>query len=298
MKKIHRKEFQIGAITLLALAILFFGIDYLKGINLFHSSNYYYANYSNVAGLAISAPVNLNGYKVGQVREMTYDYDHPGTVKVELSLNAELKIPEGSKAILATDMLGTSTIELQLADNTSFYEVGAQLQGENAKGLMDGVSDMMPAASRIFEKVDSLLTTTNALLADPAVAAAIKRLDVITADLAVSAEQLRRTMQTMPAIASDVKGITTGFVTTSDNLAQLSGTLNEMPLDSLANDLAATTANLRLLSQQLNDSNSSLGKLMHDPELYNNLNSTISSLDSLFVDIKKNPKRYISIKLL
>ena len=299
MKKIFRKEFLIGAIALLALAILFFGIDFLKGVNLFHASNYYYANYSNVTGLAISAPVNLNGFKVGQVREMTYDYEHPGTVKVELSLNSELKIPKGSKAVLATDMLGTSTIELHLADNSSFYEIGSQIESENAKGLMEGLtSDVMPSATNIFAKVDSLLTTTNALLADPAVMVAIKRLDVITADLAATTAQLRRTMATMPATASDVKGITTSFSTTSDNLAQLSGTLNRMPLDSLAADLAATTANLRLLSEQLNEPNSTLGKMMHDPALYNNLNATISSLDSLFVDIKQNPKRYISIKLL
>lgn len=98
---------------LIAIAILIFGINFLKGVNLFKASNYYYATYNNVEGLAESAHVTLNGFNVGQVREIRYDYDHPGNVNVEISLDKSLKLPQGTKALLTSDMLGTASIVLE-----------------------------------------------------------------------------------------------------------------------------------------------------------------------------------------
>lgn len=299
MKKIFRREIQIGLSALCALAILFFGIDFLKGINLFHASNYYFATYNNVNGLAISAPVTVNGFKVGQVRTIEYQYDNPGTVKVELSLDGELKLPEGSRALLTTDMLGTASIALELANGTNYIPIGSKIEGGQAAGLMDGITnDIMPAIAAIAPKVDTLLTTTNRLLSDPALAASIQRMDAITANLQTSSTYLNRTVAQMPAIAGDVKAITGNFTGTSEQLLTFSNTMNRLPMDSLASQIQITTANLRMLTEQLNDRNSTLGLLMNDPALYNNLNSTVRSLDSLFVDIKAHPKRYISIKLL
>lgn len=299
MKQIFRKELLIGVCVLCALAILFFGIDFLKGVNLFHASNYYYVTYTNVNGLAKSAPVTVNGYKVGQVRDITYLYDNPGHIKVEMALDHELKLPEGTQAALTVDMLGTATVSLELAPGTKYYEVGTEIPAKQPKGLMDGITeDLLPAVAKIVPKVDSLLSTTNTLLSDPALIASIKRLDAITANLQTTTVSLNRTTALLPPIATDVKGITGNFVTTSDNLAQFSGKMNAMPVDSLMQELMMTTENLRHLTQQLNNPDGTLGLMMHDPALYNNLNNTVRSLDSLFIDIKSNPKRYINIKLL
>lgn len=299
MKNNHRKELLIGVSVLCALAILFFGIDFLKGVNLFHASNYYYATYDNVTGLAVSAPVNVNGFKVGQVRSIAYEYDNPGHVRVELALDAELKVPEGSQALLVTDMLGTSTIELQLAPGTNYQKVGTELKTQRPKGLMDGLSqDVMPAVANIIPKVDSLLTTANVLLSDPALLASIQRLDAVTANLEAATVSLNRTMAVMPPISRDVKTITGNFALTSNELLTFSQTMNRVPVDSLAQQLQVTTDNLRVLTEQLKNPDGTLGRLSNDPALYNNLNHTVQALDSLLTDVKKNPKRYISIKLL
>lgn len=101
MKKFFSKELTIGLCVVLALLILFFGIDYLKGINVFKASNYYYVSYTNVNGLAVSSPVTASGFKVGLVREIRYEYDNPGHVLVEISLDKALKIPSGTKAELS-----------------------------------------------------------------------------------------------------------------------------------------------------------------------------------------------------
>ena len=298
MKSALKKELMIGALAILALAILIFGIDFLKGINVFKAANYYYVEYTDVEGLAISAPVNLNGFKVGQVREINYEFENPGHVKVELSLDRQLKLPVGTQAVLATDLLGTATINLRPGVSQEMCEVGSSLEGVTDKGLMGGVSTMMPSIEGIFPKIDTLLTNLNAITADPALTASVKRLDGITANLELTTQRLSALMATLPPVTSDVKAATANLDSITGDMAVLTGRLRELPVDSLSADIAATLANLRALSDELKNPDGSLGMLMNNPELYNNLNSTVSSLDSLFVDIKRNPKRYISIKLL
>ena len=121
---------------------------------MFKAANYYYATYGNVAGLQISAPVTLNGFKVGLVREINYEYNNPGHVKVELSLDRALKIPTGSKAVIEQDILGTSTVVLHLSSASTFQEVGSDIEGATASGLLDNVSQsLMPNISAIFPKI-------------------------------------------------------------------------------------------------------------------------------------------------
>ncbi len=298
MKKIFRKEVIIGICVLVALAILILGIDFLKGVNVFKPTNYYYASFENVEGLAVSSPVMLNGFKVGQVREMEYEFDNPGHVLVEMSLDSRLKVPQGSKAVLGTDILGTASIVLHLSKSTTDHSVGDRLIGENSSSLLASAGDMLPAVQQIFPKIDTLLTNLNAVVADPALTASVKRLDAISANLQTTTQRLAAATAQLGPIAADVKQITGNTSNITSDLAQLSGQMKNLPLDSLVADLQTTTANLRALSDELGKPNSTLGRLINDPSLYDNLNTTISSLDSLFVDIKKNPKRYISIKLL
>lgn len=298
MKSALKKELTIGALVIVALAVLFFGIDFLKGVNVFKAANYYYVEYTDVEGLAISAPVNLNGFKVGQVREISYEYDNPGHVKVELSLDKQLQLPKGTQAVLSADILGTATITLKPGTSAEKCKVGDMLEGVTDKGLMAGVGNMMPSIEGIFPKIDTLLTNLNAITADPALTASVKRLDDITGNLELTTRRLSALMASLPAVVGDVKNITSNIDSISGDVAVLSSQLRDLPVDSLTADLAATVANLHALSEELKNPDGSLGLLMRDPALYQNLNSTVSSLDSLFVDIKRNPKRYISIKLL
>lgn len=299
MNKSYKKEVVIGICVILALCFLFLGIDYLKGINIFKPSNYYLVSYTNVKGLAVSAPVNINGFKVGQVRSIQYEYDNPGHVLVELSLDKALKVPVDSKAIIESDMLGTASVTLKMAAGNDYHEVGDHLIGETAAGMMDNVSEnLLPSVSQIFPKIDSLLTSLNAVAGDPALLSAIKRLDGISASLDATMRQLNKSVKTLPAVMDNVESTTKNLDKLSNDLAELSATLKSLPVDSTFNNINILSNNLAKMSEDLNNPNSTLGLMMHDPALYNNLNSTVSSLDSLFIDIKKNPKRYISIKLL
>lgn len=299
MNKIFKKEILIGLIVIIAMAVLIIGIDFLKGVNVFKAANYYYATYDNVAGLAKSAPVTINGFKVGLVRDIRYEYNNPGHMLVELSLDRELKVPAGTKAVLATDLLGTASIALELAPQGRFHEVGDTLTAVVPKGLMDNVTtELLPQVGNIFPKVDTLLTSVNALVGDPALISSVQRLNDITANLERATRQLNSLLATLPPISANINTMTKDMTVSTANIAEITTDINNVPVDSIADNIKQLTDNLRLLSSQLNDPNSSLGLLTRDPQLYNNLNSAVSNLDSLFVDIKRNPKRYISIKLL
>ena len=300
MKKIFSKEFTIGLCVLIALVILFFGIDYLKGINLFKPANFYYASYSNVAGLEIAAPVTIDGYKVGQVHEINFNYEKPGDIKVLLALDKQLMVPEDSKASIEVGLLGGSSITLTLGKSNKMIEVGGSIQTQSKGGLMSAISnDIMPQVNNILPKVDSILYNLNLIVANPALHNSIDRLDQITSNLTYATAGLNSTLNNqVPIIMNNAGKITTNIDTITTNLAALSLQLKALPLESTMTNVNDITNNLVDVSNQLKNKNGTLGLLMNDPELYNRLNQVSADIDSLIIDIKKNPKRYISIKLL
>lgn len=300
MKKIFNKEFIIGICVIAAIVILIFGIDYLKGINLFSPANFYYASYNNVAGLEISSPVTVDGYKVGQVREIQFDYDNPGKIKVLLALDKKLRIPVDSKATMGSTLMSGNFIALKLGKSAEKLPVGGNIDAIESSDLMSSLSeDIMPAVNQILPRVDSLLMNLNRIAGDPALLASIQRLDGITGDILATTGGLKSTVnKDLPVVMSNVKSISHGLDTVTANLGILSAQLKSLPLNTTVDNVNDLTANLTQFSKQLNDPNSTLGLLMNDPELYNKLNRVAADVDSLIVDIKRNPKRYISIKLL
>ena len=300
MNKLFSREIIIGASVLIALLALVFGINYLKGVNIFKAANYYYASYTNVAGLAQSAPVTLNGYKVGLVRDIAYEYDNPGHVKVEISLDRQLLLPEGTSAVIVTDMLGTSTIELRMGTSPNLLEVGSKISGVVGSGLMDKVStELMPSIIQIAPHIDSLVVALTAVAADPALVNSVRRLDAIMANLEATTTQLNRTVPALLKNANstmaNVSDISANISQVSSALAVLSDDLKRMPLDSTLRNINSITANLDEATSKLNSTNSSLGLLLNDPGLYHNLNNSAAHVDSILIDLKKQPKQYIPI---
>ncbi len=294
-----KKELTIGFCVVVALFALFLGINFLKGINIFKAANYYYATYTNAAGLQVSAPVMLNGYKVGQVREINYEYDNLGHVKAELSIDRALKLPKGTMAVIEQDLLGTATVVLHPTAATTFEEVGATLKSETASGMMEAVQQkLMPNLEGLFVQVDSLVRSLNVLASNPALTTSVNRLDAITLHIERTLKTINASMKSLPPVMNNVNDISDNLKVMSGALAELSSDLKELPIDTTMQNVAALSANLKTLSESLNRTDSSLGLITHDRALYDNLNNCAASLDSLLIDVKRNPKRYISIKLL
>lgn len=298
MKKYFSKEVKIAIAVIVSLAVLFWGIEYLKGINLFKPANFYYAKFDNVAGLNESAPVTINGFQVGQVREIKYDYES-GALVVLLSLDKDLRVPVDSKAVVSLDLLGTAQIQLQMSQNKTYYEIGEYIPGGNAAGLMDKVGEeLLPGIVQMMPKIDSILTNLNNIVASPALTASVKRLDAISANLETTSQQLANLMSgSLPKVMNNVKSVTANIDSISGDLAVVSARLREIPIDSTMMNINVTTANLSELTTKLNSKDSSLGMLINDPSLYEHLDNSVMSLDSLLIDLRKNPKRYVTFKV-
>ena len=297
MKKLFSKEASIAITVIISLCILYFGIEYLKGINLFKPANFYYAKFEKVDGLAVSAQVTINGFQVGQVREINYDYEK-NDISVLLSLNKDLRIPKESNVKLSVDMLGTAQLVLTLSDSPEYYNVGDEIPTGLVAGLMDAIGGALPQVNNLLPKIDSILTSINIILSSPALNNSVTRLDAITADLQSSSNDLKRLMHNqVPGIMNNVNGITANLNSTTANINDLSADLRNMPLKETVDNANATMANLKLLSDNLNNKNSSLGLLMNDPTLYRHLDNAIASLDTLLTDLQRNPKRYVTFKV-
>ena len=298
--KFFNKNVKIALTVLAGLALLYWGINYLKGINLLTPSNYYYTEVDNVDGLLEAAPITVNGFPVGQVREIQYDYDQ-NKLTLMLAMNPDMKVPEGSTINMVSGLMGGASMVLNLGKGPAM-ETGSFIPTTDVPGIMDNVTEnILPQVTDMMPKVDSIISNVNGLTGDPALVAALTRMDAITRQLQLSALQLTQLMnglnRSVPGVMNNVNGITNNLTGAAGNLTELSSSLKQMPLDSTINALNTTLANLQALSDQLNDKNSSLGKIISDRELYDNANRAISSLDSLLNDIKANPKRYINVKV-
>lgn len=299
MKKLFTKEMMIGACVLIALAILFFGIEYLKGVSIFRPSNYYYAVYHDVKGLQGSAPVMVNGFKVGQVDNVELMYDRPGSVLVSMSLDKKFKVPVNSKALIECSLLGTASLKIEMATNNEYYTPGDTIPSGIVSGMMDQVSEqLLPGVSNIMPKLDSIFNNINALTGNEALLQSFKNIEALTSTLNATANSLNTTVKTLPSTVGAVNDVITtvnGIVT---DLNKVTSEIANAPIDSTLNNFNRISSDIATLTAQLQDPNSTLGALLNDSGLYDNLTKASQSIDSLLVDIRKNPKRYINIKLL
>lgn len=299
-RRIFTKEVIIGLSVAIAIFILCFGIEFLKGINVFKPSNFYVAEYTNVEGLEVAAPVTIDGFKVGQVREINFNYENPGKIQVLLALNKQLHLPVDSKAMLGTTLLSGAYVEIVRGSSSEMIPLGGEIQTGTTPDLMASVNnEILPAVNSIMPKIDSLLLSVNRLVADPALAASLKNIESITNNVSLASKNLNQIMQNqVPVILNGASMAVTNLDSITSNLSILSQELNKLPLTQTMDNVNGLTANLVKFTGNLNNPNSTLGELTQDSELYNKLNRLTADIDSLIIDIKKNPKRYISIKLL
>lgn len=290
--KFFTKEVKIGIAGIIALCALIYGINYLKGINLFKPSSYFYIKFQDVNGLTVSSPVFADGFRVGIVHELYYDYDNPGNVIAEIDVDPTLRIPKGSSAELSTDMLGSAKMNLLLANNPrEKHQIGDTLQGKINNGMMDQVARLMPQMERMLPKLDSILCSINTLLADPALRNTMHHVEHLSANLAATSNQLQTLMSNdIPALTGKMNTIGDNFVTISDNLKQIDYAAAMQKVDS-------TLHNVRLLTDKLGRKDNTVGLLLNDPSLYNNLNATTANAASLLKDLQEHPKRYVHFSL-
>jgi phospholipid/cholesterol/gamma-HCH transport system substrate-binding protein len=283
------KEFQIGVLVIVTIAITFFGINYLKGINIFNPTNYYYLKYDRINGLVETNPVNVKGYKVGLVQEIIYDYENPNKdIIVVLQLDEELRIPVGTKAALVSGLMGGATIELMLNESSSYYERGDTIPGYIDDGIMTALtSEVMPRIQTIIPQLDSLIVSLNEIAENKTIESSLANINEMTGNLKKASVGINR------IVDKDVPELCTNMNSVLSDFSKVSGNLSKVDFDKTVTQLNTTLSGVQTMVDRVNRGEGTLGLLMKDSGLYNNLNTTVSSANELLVDLKANPKRYV-----
>ncbi|MFZ2249072.1 MAG: MlaD family protein [Segatella copri] len=285
------KEIKIALVAIVGILIMYFGINFLKGMNLFSTNNAYYMTFDDIQGLGASTPIYADGYKVGTVDGLEYDYKENGPIKVKVDIIKDLRIPQGSKAEIVKDLMGNLQVNLLLANNPrERVEPGGIIPGAVNGGMMDKAANLVPVVEKMLPKLDSILTSVNALLADPALAASLHNVETITSNLTVSTRELNTLMAGLNKQVPGMIGKANGVL---DNTNRLTANLASLDVQGTLNKVNQTLESAHQFTEKLNSNQGSLGLLMNDTKLYDNLTSTMSHADSLVIDLKAHPKRYV-----
>lgn len=293
--KAFTKEVKIALVAIVGVIILFFGMNFLKGINIFSSTNDYFIEFKDISGLSSSSPIYADGYQVGTVKDVIYDYSGEKPARVVVALDKEMRIPAGSSAEIVSDMMGNVKVNLLLANNPRERVMpGGTIVGEVNVGALGKAAAMVPAIEKLLPKLDSILTSVNTLLADPALAHSLHNVETITDNLTTSSAELNTLMKQLnrnvPSMMAKANGVL-------DNTNKLTGNLAALDIESTKQQVDQTIASVQQLTNKLNSKDNTLGLLMNDASLYNNLNTTMRSADTLLVNLREHPKRYVHFSI-
>lgn len=304
------KHTKLGFLILACLAILIWGINYLKGIDILQRNTNYYVVYEKIEGLVESSQVTINGYQVGQVSEIGFLNDYSGRLLVKLSLHGDFKIAKGTVAkIVSSDIMGTKSIKLEIVHSGEYYQPYDTIPGATEGDLKEQVSmQVLPLkmkAEELIASLDSAITIVTNVFNQRTrdnLTETFENINLTVANLQSASSELNKILSSgkVNSIVTHLDSISGAISHNSDNvtniiknLSALSDSLAKLEISSLFTEIHSTIAGLNTTVQKLNSTESSAGQLLNDPVLYQNLTNLTNSLDLLLRDVRNNPKRYV-----
>lgn len=311
------KYTKLGLLIVVTLTILIWGLSYLKGNDFFSRSNHYYVIYKSVDGLLESNKVTINGYQVGQVRDIEFAPDKSGNLMVTLMIDASFKIPVNSVAqIVSSDIMGTRSVKLVVSRENEYYSPYDTIPGDVEADLKEQVSmQVLPIknkAEQLLSTLDSAITVLTVILNEDA----RKNLTESFANINQTIENIEKTSADLQDIVSTGKGsiqqivanfedITTMFKNNSEeldntikNLSSFSDSLSEISISPIVLNISKATDQILTTLEKLNSDESTAGLLLNDPKLYESISALSNNLSYLANDIQANPKRYLQFSAL
>jgi len=277
-----------------AIALLFYGINFLKGVNLFSPTNYYIAVYKNVDGLVPANAVTIQGYKIGQVHKIKYNFSRDSAFEVYLSINKDIKLPKGTYAELKdAGLMGGKTIELVFPKAFSgYYTSGEVIPSSIQESFIATLNkQVMPKIAELLPKVDSLVDALHAIAANPSIGKSFASIESTTHNLDQTSNQLKLLM------SHDVPNILTKVNVMADNFDAVSNNLRNIDFATTIASVNKTLANAQSITEKVNSPTGTLGMLLNDTTLYVSLSHLTQNTNALMVDLKAHPKRYVHFSL-
>lgn len=311
-----RREVRIGIVVVGTILLFVWGLNYLKGTDIFTKQIKFYAVYDQVTGLIESNPVSISGVKVGQINSISFHPDGSGRVVVESIIGTTVKIPKNSIARLySSDLLGTREIEILLGDSEKYIENGDTLSTHIQASIQDEVSQQMlpfkKQAENLLAQIDSVMAVIQYVFNKET----RDNISESMENIKLTLENFERTTYTLDTtfysqairiatILSNAESITSNLAKNNESITKIitnfeavSDTLAASDLKQTINNANKTLEELDIALSKVNTGEGSLGMLIHDDELYLNLEKTSKELENLIEDIKKDPKRYFNISV-
>ncbi len=295
MKINHSREIKVGILAVVCLVLLYFGFNFLKGFNIFSIVDHYHGTYTRLNGLTAEAPVYIRGYRVGQVEGIEYDFSKDSSFVVSISINRDIDLPKGTTMGLVADgLLGGSAIALMLpaGGGSDFYAEGSELPTQIVPGLIDNIqAGLLNDLDSTIIVVKTLIANVNDQLADDHLKHSLENIDKLSADLTATSRSLKDLM------TNRVPGIVDNLDTALANIEVISADVRKADLKATVARVDTAVEQVNTLLAEARSTDGTLGMLLNDKTLYLNINSTIKDADSLLVDLKANPRRYVHFSL-
>ncbi len=298
----HFKEIRVAVLAIVALFLLYFGFNFLKGINVFHKTVTYVAVFPQMNGLVAQSPVYVRGYKVGMVDQIVYDFQKEEAFTVYFSINPDIILPSGTQVALVADgLISGEALELRIpveedsvsaASIAKNFATGDTIPSIVEPGMIAGITTaLMTQLDPILVNVDSILTALKNNLSDEQLAAIMKNVDgTMTNARSITFRFDQMMAKDLPAILDSARLVL-------GDVHQVTSDLAEADLKATILKLDTTVNGVNEFVQKVNSPEGTIGLLMNDKDLYVSLNNTVSSADSLLVDLKAHPKRYVHFSL-
>jgi len=304
------KYTKLGFLVIACLAILIWGINFLKGIDILKKNTIYYVVYEKIDGLLESSAVNINGYQIGQVSEIKFLSDYSGRLIATLSLQGNFKIAKGTTAkIVSSDIMGTKSIKMEIVHATEYYNEYDTIPGDTEGDLKEQVSMQVLPLKKKAEELIASLDSTLSIVTDifnertrKNLNESFENLNLTLANIASVSNELNKSIgagkinsivENIDSISKTFKQNSGNINKTIKNLSSLSDSLSHLNISPVFEEIRTSVAGINTIIQKLNSSESSAGLLINNPVLYQNLTSVAGNLDLLLKDVRINPKRYV-----
>lgn len=288
-KKFWNRETKIGLAVAAAVAMLYFGINFLKGINIFTPSSVFYVKYDRVDGLVKTSHVLINGFQVGHVSDIQFDYTKEAPIILELTVDKQLVVTKGTVAeVYETGLLGDKAIQLHLGQGTEVCQYGDTLEGAVKSGMIaQVVSELLPPVEAMMPTIDSTIRSIKNVIESEKVQNILSNTEKATKNLNTASVKLNNIMdKDVPPIMADAKRIT-------GNLDKITTDISGVDLKNTLQEVQQTINNLKLVTNKFNSTDNTIGLLLNDKQLYYHIDSIAYNANALIVDLKANPKRYV-----
>ena len=303
-------QVKVGIFAFITIVIFILGFYFLKGINLFSTKSRYYATYSAVDGIYKSSPVLINGYRIGIVSDLFIN-PKTGEVVIEMLSENDFPIPTDSRAsIQSTDLMGGKVVGIQLGKNTTYIQSGDTIQSVIKKDLFgtagDAIDPLMLKISNTLQNLDTVLNGVAIALNKNNPQSTIGLLNTSLASISGITQSLEATLKSgsldkslknVESITSNIEKNNANIDRLLNNVATFTDNLKETDIKQTIDNAKIAIGELQLILAEINKGEGTIGKLVKDKKMYENLEAATSNLDKLLVDVKANPYRYVNVSI-